>query len=248
MNNLCLYLIQKQSIEDKLKTKIANAHGVEEDEINITRYTKGSVNVHYPTPETSGELDYANLDYQLKNKFNQFEKMEVHTAFFSPEFDINMFDERGHHDFTNEGDTYNIGGMKYFQPRGWIRMGLRVDGYGDKSWLEPFDENNSSLWVRGYHGPGSAGGNSLSLASKIYKSGGLRVGSNNLYGPGVYWSDDPNFADGAYDGQSTSFGKQYDVKLMVAVNPHGYSDNGGNNFHCADPANIRMYGILIREQ
>lgn len=184
----------------------------------------------------------------MQNKFNQFESMEVHSAFFRPEFDINMFDEAGHKDFSSGGSSFdNIGGLTYHQPSGWIRMGLNVKNkYGNLSpWLEPFGEGNPGLWARGYHGPGSSGGDSLDVTSKIAKTQ-LRIGSNNAYGAGVYWSDDPNFAKGSYDGKTNCFGKTLSVKLQVAVRPGGYSNNGNGNFHCPNPQDIRVYGILIR--
>jgi len=238
----------RKKIEDNLKQKIADAHGCTEDEVRITSYSKGSTKVAYETPAKSN-INYNNLSANMKRKFNQYESMEVHTAFFRPEFDINMFDTAGHKDFKYEGRNFkNIGGLDYTQPQGWIRMGLNVQAKYNSitPWLQPFGERQPGLWARGYHGPSNSGDDGLDTASKIAKSK-FKIGPGDGYGPGIYWSDDPNFCNGAYDGNTTYHGKTYAVKLQVAVRPGSYSDNQNGNFHCPNPNDIRLYGILIKQ-
>jgi len=238
----------KDTINRNLRAKIARVHNVNEEEITITGHENGCDKVNYTLPKQIPAKDIAKLEAGFQKELDQFEQMEIHAAFFRPEFDINMFDKNGHKDFRNENDKFRIGGETYKQPRGWVRMGLNVlDGrYGDDdTWLTPFKDPGN--WVRGYHGHKAAGGDGLAKAAEIVKSGGLHPGNRNVHGVGVYWSDDPNFANGAYDARGKSHRISYDSKLMLAIRPGSYSNNGGGNFHSEDyQSDVRVYGILVR--
>lgn len=247
---------KQDKIKKEIQQRLADVHGVKFDEIQNLKFSKGSVKVTYDTPMKAANLDYKDLDKEFQEKFDAFEKMKIHSAFFKPEFDISMFDPLGHKDFRYQrGKSFpGIGGLTYHQPEGWIRMGLKVtDQYdnGDNSWLLPFPTDkidNPNIWARGYHGTGSSTEtDGIELASVIYKSGGLRPGNHNTYGKGVYWSDNPNFRNGVYDAIAESHGRKYKVKLQVAIKPHTWTQNTKDNYHVTDEKNIRVYGILITD-
>lgn len=258
---------KKTQIYGRIKEKIAKAHGWDPENVSLLSHTKGSDPIQYTNWTLPSQLNAATLQKieaakpSLKNEFKQFEKMKVHAAFYRPEFDINMFAAVGHKDFKGaKPETYthgNFAKVNYIHPNGWTRMGLNVLGkYDSDKWLEPF-RNNPELWLRGYHGVGNSGTCGLEISSKIVNSGGLRIGNGlNVYGRGVYWTNNPGYQGGAFHGKTScnNTNKNLDVQLMVAINPNpnAYSDNskgaGGqaNNYHVHDPKDIRVYGILIR--
>jgi len=237
---------EKEQYEQNLKEKIARAYNLNSADIYIKSYTKGCVAATWATGKDIPPAQQAQAAANLRGQFKQFEAAKIHAALYRPEFNINDFDTEGHKDFENENGTFQIGGLTYTQPQGWVRMGFRVLGkYDSDAWLTPFDTPGN--WARGYHGMGNTGGDGLDITSKIWNSSGLRLNPKgvNAYGLGVYWSDDPEYG---YEGHSTIYGASYDVKLMVAVEPNSWHNGATGNYHCPDPKDIRVYGILLREQ
>lgn len=244
----------REKIERALREKIAKGYDCDPGEIKIIQYRKGSIIVDYLLPN---DLDTHTLNQiqgasqKLKDEFQAFCDLKIHAALYRPEFDVGMFDEKGHKNFKHEGSTYEVGGRTYTQPNGWIRMGLKVlNKYGrDSTWLHPFQHQNN--WVRGYHGMGSANGDGVGVTSMILKSGGLRpskrgtAGNTAVYGNGIYWSDVPDFG---YDGHTECNGNHYDVKLQIAIKPSAVIENTDHNFRTENKKNVRIYGILLKKR
>lgn len=179
-----------------------------------------------------------------------------------------MFDALGDKVFPDVKYTFNVGPpgreQVYTPPAGWTRYGLKVLGkYADDRWLHPFQHANN--WYRAFHGTGHAqksdfGDKNQSIdinfapvdaAGNIYKTG-FRQARVAVYGEGVYCSPDPKVPENGYvrpvSLETQQGTKKYICMLQVVVNPDGVAVHCDNKIWVvADVANIRPYGILIKE-
>ena len=127
------------------------------------------------------------------------------------------------YDFTNEcgadGERYMRGDFEYHRPYGWMRFALNVLGrkeYNrDNTWLGADGIRTASTtgeWPVSYHG-------TYQNAVKYIVHEGLKIGSRELHGRGVYSSPNLSMVSGSYAQQFVYNGKQYLVALQNRVNP-----------------------------
>ncbi len=162
---------------------------------------------------------------------------------FAPEYNF---------DFTNvvdDGKTYMRGGFKYERPYGWERFALNVVGkYGDDSWLGPNGiRTNSAVgeWPVAYHG---TKGNCV--AGIIGE--GLKIGSRDMYGRGIYTSPSLEIAD-YFAGTVTDKNRtEHKCVLQSRVDPKRfrvkYNVRNGRDYWISPEGNaVRPYGILLKQ-
>ncbi len=151
-------------------------------------------------------------------------------------------------DIDDSGRKFYRGGLEYKRPCGWKRYALKVtDKYDDTDWLDSYgNSNNDSEWAVSYHGT------KITSAIPIVKEG-LKPGTNNYYGVGVYCTPDISCAESyseIFTSQTTN--KQYKIVFQNRVNPkkivYCKSLGGPSNYwFVEDGKDIRPYGICIKE-
>lgn len=164
-----------------------------------------------------------------------------------------MFDFRYVQDFravTDDGRKTSRGGQPYSLPFGWKRFAVHVRGAyddGDNSWLRE-DENG---WAVAYHGTSKEG-----LPGIL--SAGFQVGDRQKFaddvGTGVYCTPTIEVAQ-HYSKPTLLKGHSVQIVLQLRVKPESIrpvSDPKVTDFErkywvINNPANIRAYGVLIRE-
>ncbi|CAF1105336.1 unnamed protein product [Adineta ricciae] len=250
-------------ILDDIVSKLANAHGIQKNDITLSAVYVGSFNIVYTVKHLAQKAikKLADLSKKLKEQFKDFVAAKIHPLLFRPSFDIAQFDECGDRAFTSP-EKHQVGPVgrtkEYTSPVGYTRYGLKVLGkYADDQWLHPFGSPQN--WYRAFHGTKNAkpidGGDPNSAAvdvtSIIHKSGFTKA-TNALHGPGVYCSPIPNFVENGYAGEvkldTTDGSKKFKMMLQVAVNPDDVKfTSDANIWVVKHPENIRAYGILIKE-
>jgi len=162
-----------------------------------------------------------------------------------------MFDFRFNEDFRNKNDdgrTLKRGGEEYRLPYGWKRFAVSVKGEydkGDNAWLRSGNEG----WAIAYHGTAEANLPGI-LAT------GFRVGPRQKFksatGAGVYCTPFIDVAS-AYAPAQTVQGHSIQIVLQLRVKPSKIKRiTTGSDFEkkywvINDPADMRAYGVLIRE-
>lgn len=139
---------------------------------------------------------------------------------------------------------YMRGGREYLRPYGWYRFGLKIRGKydnGDDKWLG--DNNSEGEWVNAYHGTKIRNVNSI---LKV----GLRPGTRNQYGIGIYCS--PKIKTATEYADSFEYeGNYYQVVIQVRVKPDKIVEcksKGGNEdyWYIEKSENIRNFGLLMK--
>lgn len=163
----------------------------------------------------------------------------------APEFDF---------DFTNvkdDGRTFIRGGEPYRRPYGWKRFALRVNGkYEDDVWLGDRGQRTSSSngeWPVSYHGTSEH--NAKLIADVGYD---LTKGKRFAFGHGIYSTPELSVAE-TYATRFEHEGKTYLMVLQNRVNPstlkkvHGNDTKLGEYWISPDQADVRPYGVLVKE-
>ena len=162
-----------------------------------------------------------------------------------------LFDPQYDYDFTNindNGQIFKRGGLVYKRPCGWKRYALKVnDKYEDTKWLgETGSSNNNSEWAVSYHGT------KIYCAEPIAKEG-LKPGTNNAYGVGVYCTPNISTAEEyAETFTSPTTKKKYKIVFQNRVKPSSIvkckSKGGPDDYwYVPDGKDIRPYSICIKE-
>ncbi|ETN99205.1 hypothetical protein RFI_38276 [Reticulomyxa filosa] len=269
---------RRHPLLEQLQNKLARVHQVQGERIQIVEVFLGSFCAKY----TIDDLDQTTLEQMLNSdlagrlrvEFPSFKDLKIHPLFFTPAFDVAMFDNKGNKDFANENSSFTLGptGLqkKYQQPTGWTRYGLKVLGkYENDTWLHPFRVKQSSIlnflnlynirnWWRGYHGTGHAyceNVTPLNALAIIYKDK-FKKARHTVHGRGVYCSPDPAFypRGSSYLGRGTinlvQGTKNFEFMFQVAVKPGAdtlTSASTANIWAVQNVDDIRVYGILVRD-
>ena len=163
----------------------------------------------------------------------------------------NLFDPQYDYDFTNindKGKKFKRGGLEYKRPCGWKRYALKVeDKYKDKEWLgSNGNSKNDSEWAVSYHGT------KIYCAEPIAKEG-LKPGTNNVYGVGVYCTPNISTAE-QYSETFTNpqTKKKYKIVFQNRVKPSAIvkckSKGGPDDYwYIPDGKDIRPYSICVKE-
>lgn len=162
-----------------------------------------------------------------------------------------LFDPQYDYDFTNikdYGKKFMRGGLKYNRPCGWKRYALKVDDkYENTDWLDSQGQsNNDKEWAVSYHGT------KIYCAEPIAKEG-LKPGTNNAYGVGVYCTPNITTAESyAEIFENPNTHKKYKIVFQNRIKPSSIikckSKGGPDDYwYVEDGKNIRPYGICIKE-
>ncbi|ETO32341.1 hypothetical protein RFI_04776 [Reticulomyxa filosa] len=256
---------RRHPLLEQLQNKLARVHQVQGERIQIVEVFLGSICAGYTIDDldqtTLEKMLNSDLTERLRAEFPSFKDLKIHPLFFTPAFDVAMFDNKGNKDFTNENSSFILGptGLQrtYQQPTGWTRYGLKVLGkYENDTWLHPF--RNTGNWWRGYHGTGHAyceNVTSLNALASIYKTK-FKKARNAAYGHGVYCSPKPAFYEpgNSYLGRGTinlvQGTKNFEFMFQVAVKPGAdtlTSASTANIWAVQNVDDIRVYGILVRD-
>lgn len=162
----------------------------------------------------------------------------IDPCLLSPEYD---------YDFTNIKDScsFSRGNMQYKRPCGWKRYALNVVGKydgGDDTWLGSC--NQEGEWAVAYHG-------TKECCVKQIVANGLKHGTNNVYGVGVYCTPNISTARG-YTSPFTFKGENYRLVIQTRVDPKEIfycQINGGPEDYWVmkNESKIRPYGICIQK-
>jgi hypothetical protein len=209
----------------------------------------------------------------FQNEFRTFQNIKVQNISKLLNIELSSFtDESGaNKDFRDEGGKLSIGPpgkqRSYYQPKGWVRYGLKVTGKYkndrgevDDTWITPFQHANN--WYRAFH----------STHQEVFRpvvDGGLRAsGGGCKLGAGVYVSPFIEYAGGPYSKYKSEITiplddgteKKVNCAFQCAVKSIQKSDfkmPGGERFgydpsdHAEwlveDASHVRPYGILIRD-
>ncbi len=154
------------------------------------------------------------------------------------------------YDFTNkvdDGKTYMRGGHKYERPYGFERFALSVIGkYEDDSWLGSNGIRTESAvneWPVAYHGT------QIKSVKPIIEEG-MKIGTRERFGPGVYTSPSLSTVQKTY-AQTTNDGK-HTFMLQVRVDPTSLkvaskADKGFDYWISPENNAVRPYGIIVRK-
>ena len=155
------------------------------------------------------------------------------------------------YDFTNIKDTskYYRGGLEYKRPCGWNRYALKVYGkYDNNSWLgDSGKSNNDTEWAVAYHGT------KQQFSESICKTG-LRPGTTNFYGVGVYCTPNIETAAGYSEVFTGNDGKKYKLVFQARVKPSAIvrckdidSSAPKDYWYIKDKKDIRCYSICVKK-
>ena len=143
-------------------------------------------------------------------------QIELDPKDLDPKYDYDLRHQK------DDGHSYVRGKFYYHRPYGWTRYGIKVLGrseYEGNDWLGPDGirtETDDKEWAVSYHGTEDR------VVQKIIEpKGGLKPGSRNLYGKGVYSSPSIKIASD-FATPFTHNGKRYKVLLQNRVNSKGY--------------------------
>ncbi len=254
-----------QKVETLFRNKYGNKYSFE-----ILTIRKGSKEVLINTtlpPEIFKEFQdhinkHADKDLGAAQEVKQQKNLK------ELKFTADMIDTKGNFDFTNFGETQIRGKLPYHQPKGWIRIGLRVTGkHGTNDrWLAM--DANPDEWAVGFHGLKDIAkcnliinGNLISKdnwAHACQNHPNLNTNTNTKYatcGIGVYFGDKIDICEnGGYTGVCTFGGKTVKLAFQCRLNPNeiritkfGTSqayivpNQRNDNYD-----NIRPYGILLK--
>jgi hypothetical protein len=254
-------------IEEVFYSKFPKSQGYN---IEISTIVKGSKGVVFSSNLSDKQL---NDFLDEVNKHKEFGAKSSHSkepALNDLKISADMFDTRGNIDFTNLGGHEKRGGLDYYQPKGWKRIGLKVsklyDG-GNDDWLAM--NGNANEWAVAFHGTKI---NFVSAISKTNIVAGAGQACNNhtnrnhlnnskysQCGVGVYFGQCIELSDTTgYCPVFNVNGANMKVAFQCRVNPRevrittDYTKNGcgktivvpNSSPGCYD--NIRPYGILIK--
>ena len=188
-------------------------------------------------------------DYNIQNESTLHVELRLRGGDIKEfKFDNSFLDSQYDYDFTNiiDKEKFYRGGLEYFRPCGWKRYALKVNGrYENDNWLGSSGRsNNDKEWAVSYHGT------EMKNAESIYKIG-LKIGTNNKYGLGVYCT--PNIKTAAGYSQTFNFnGKKYKLVFQNRVKPSAIvecSKYGGpkDYWFVRNEKDIRPYSICLLE-
>ena len=223
-----------------------------------------------------------NIFFSLENK-NSFTEIFIKTEMFSsssikeikinyPDFNKlyeykeiydNILNDKKYLDYKgntiNPNSSYNLkrGTELYDPPYGWLGIGLKVNEYGDKDWLN--NKTNTSKWAIAYYGIGQflPYNQVKETLNKIILNMNLKISNkfkdykdkrhpNNTVGEGICLSPKINFAEN-YSGITLINGKKYKVVLMAKVLIEKIREIYDIEFWILNKDDIRFYRILLKE-
>ncbi|XP_066920021.1 uncharacterized protein [Clytia hemisphaerica] len=144
------------------------------------------------------------------------------------------------YDFTNLkpawlSENFKRGGVEYLRPYGWMRYGIDVKSKfdsGDATWLgESGTRHHSSPneWIVTYHGTDCVAATKIADTDKSnHKRFQLRMGSNNVYGRGIYTTNSPKEAE-EYARSRSSGKAEYIYIYQIRLNPKRIKDHTDSN-------------------
>lgn len=171
-----------------------------------------------------------------------------------------IFDFRWNQDFRGRGPSEPAlrGGVVYTEPTGWKKFAVRVMGRfeGGNAWLRL--DGSSGEWAVAYHG-------TQAEAMPLILTGGLRVGGRQAYadfrdqrtgeaiGVGIYCT--PSIRTAAeFSPVVCVEGRRLQLVFQCRVRPEAIKRiheevgrESGAYWLINDPADIRPYGVLVRE-
>ncbi len=213
----------------------------------------------------------------FREEFKTFQQIKVVNVSMLLNIDLSSFtDESGaNKDFKDEGRRLLVGpaGQEkaYYQPKGWVRYGLKVTGkykndlnQVDDTWITPFQHPNN--WYRAFHSTNQA-------AFRPIVDNGFNPSSKGKLGAGVYVSPFVEYCNGNYQGCITSYQgcitipiedgteKRVSCVFQCAVRSvqrsgfpmgaagvqHGYDPAEDAEWLVTNPSHVRPYGILLKE-
>jgi hypothetical protein len=139
-----------QKIEKIFYSKYPQSQGFN---ISISTIVKGSKGLVFGSNLSESQLnDFLNEVKQYK-EFGAISYHSITPAMSDLKITADMFDSRGNIDFSYLGNHEKRGGMDYYQPKKWKRIGLKVsklyDG-GNDDWLAM--NGNENEWAVAFHG------------------------------------------------------------------------------------------------
>ncbi|XP_073726167.1 uncharacterized protein [Misgurnus anguillicaudatus] len=224
------------------------------DELNIFNFivTALLLNISRHTLSTNAGAQVSSLAASFSTALRNELSVDMN-EFFDPQYDF---------DFTNCEDKSicTRGGESYIRPCGWYRVALKVlDKYPDgNAWLGTDGWRSHSVageWPVSYHGT------SIESAKGIFTSN-YRAGPRQLYGRGIYSTDDIEQASGySKEFISKTNGKKYRVIMQNRINPQMRKVCERQDYWLIEipdgtsPAkekeivekSIRPYGILLKQ-
>ena len=210
------------------------------------------------------------LSTAFREEFRTFQEIKVVNVSVLLNIDLTSFtDESGaNKDFRDEGRRLLVGppGQEraYYQPKGWVRYGLKVTGkykndlnQVDDTWITPFQHPNN--WYRAFHSTHQA-------AFRPFVDNGFKSSIGGKLGAGVYVSPFVEYCNGDYRGcitipieggteKTVSCVFQCAVKsvkssgfpMAAAGVQHGYDPAEHAEWLVENPSHVRPYGILLKE-
>jgi len=138
--------------------------------------------------------------------------------------------------------------MPYKRPVGWFRKAINVTGkHENMKWIGT--GAGPEVWNVGYHGTKQQNANSI-LKNSLMVGGTSGVPDNGaVLGRGIYLSPDINVA--AHPQYSVPVRKgehTYQLVFQVRVRQGSFNQHrNGSVWVVGNPAEVRPYGILLRE-
>lgn len=239
-NNQSLISLPDQEVEEIEETFIHVS------QVKIYGIEKGSIKVCFDVLDANNRLirEKETLDFILAHLSAAFDnytvQLHVKPFFKACKLTLDQLDPKGNFDFRNHRVENHIrGGMKYFQPLGWKRYGLKVTkkyDNGDDDWLSMKGLKNE--WAVGFHGfrnPAIVGPNGqLNLQNlpihNILKDG-FKPGKNQAYKnekctkaniiceEGTYFSNHIEVSEKNYMSNIPYQDKFYKVAFQSRLNP-----------------------------
>jgi len=252
-------------IEEKFKKKFNNEYSFE-----ILSINKDSrellINSNVPKEIFANFVEFINEN--AEKYVGAAKQLKEQKCIQEIKFSADMIDPAGNNDFTNKGLSLIRGSMAYHQPKGWMRIGLKVTGrFGNnEDWIAK--NGNPNEWAVGFHGFKSVEkamlpikGNLISLekwshSCKHYENMNPRTRSKyEKCGIGVYFADKIEVCEiNNFTGSCRIGNKTVKLAFQCRLNPEeiritdfppslAYIVPNKSN---SDYSSIRPYGILLK--
>ena len=241
--------------KDTIKNYLLNKLNIKENHIFLS-FDDNFMETFIRTKNFScSSINIIKRDYPNFNKLFEYKMIYDHILKMGQKY----FDYNGNTISPNSSLNILRGNEEYDPPYGWFGIGLNIDKYGDKEWIE--NKTNTSKWAIAYHGIGQllsydkvkkkltdviVKKDLILTKRQKYKDYNDKRNPGKTIGKGFYLTPKINIAE-YFAGIININNKNYKVVLMAKVLIDKIREPEDIEYWILNKDDIRFYRILIKE-